>query len=220
MKTVKTVRVEDLLPSSLARSQTVRDVAKACGASLHDVVDRMSRLLIYSRIEELDESVVDDLAWQFHVDFYDTGLNLTQKRALVKSAIKDHKYKGTPWALAQAVRPVISDGKIKEWQEYGGEPYRFKVTTEQGLNSAAHLRNLLRSIANSKNARSWLDGIEQEISVPATMYTGAKLVMEQEVTLYPADQTENSITTPIYIGIARQEQKEIEIRGDFSGSVE
>lgn len=220
MKTVNTISVTDLLPSSLARSQTVRDVAKACGASLHDVVDRMSGLLIYSRIDELGEAVVDDLAWQFHVDFYDTGLNLTQKRALVKSAIKDHKYKGTPWALTQAVRQVIPDGKIREWQDYGGEPYRFRVTTERGLSSTTHLRNLLRSIANHKNVRSRLDGIEQEITVPATMYTSAKLVMKQEITLYPASQTVNSITTSLYIGIARQEQKEIEIRGDFSGSVE
>ncbi len=210
----------DIVPQSISTDQTIRKLCQALDKLLFPIDQAAGQALIYSKIGSLPIEVIDLLAWQFHVDSYDLAADDAAKRSMVKTAILDHRYKGTPWALTQAVRLVIPDGKIKEWQEYGGEPYRFKVTTEQGLSSTTHLRNLLRSIANSKNVRSWLDGIEQEISVPATMYASAKLVMEQEITLYPADQTENSITAPIYIGIARQEQKEIEIRGDFSGSVE
>lgn len=210
----------DIVPQSISGDETVRKLCQVLDKLLLPIDQAAKQSLIYSKIDTLPLEVIDLLAWQFHVDSYDMAADDAAKRSMVKTTILDHRYKGTLWALTQAVRLVIPDGKIKEWQDYGGEPYRFKITTEQGLSSTTHLRNLLRSIANSKNVRSWLDGIEQEISLPATMYASAKLVMEQEVTLYPADQTEISITTPIYIGIARQEQKEIEIRGDFSGSVE
>ena len=210
----------NIIPQSISGDKTVRELCQVLDNFLFPI-DKDTRLsLIYSKIDTLPIEVIDLLAWQLHVDSYDLAADDDARRSIVKTAILDHRYKGTPWALTQAVRLVVPDGKIKEWQDYGGNPYRFKVTTEQGLGSAMHLQNLLRVIANSKNVRSWLDGIEQEISVPATTYAGAKLVMEQEVTLYPADQTANSITSQIYIGIARMEQEEIEIRGDFSGSME
>ena len=210
----------DIVPQSISGDKTVRRLCQVLDKLLFPIDQAAKQALIYSKIDTLPIEVIGLLAWQFHADSYDLAADDAAKRSMVKAAILDHRYKGTPWALTQAVRLVIPEGKIKEWQGYGGTPYRFKVTTGQGFSSANHLQNLLRSIANSKNVRSWLDDIEQEISVPATMYTSAKLVMEKKVTLYPADQTENSITTPIYIGIARQEQEEIEIRGDFSGSME
>lgn len=212
-------KIVDIVPQSISGDKTVRELCRVLDKLLFPINQAAKQSLIYSKIDTLPIEVVDLLAWQFHVDSYDLAVDDSARRSMVKTAILDHRYKGTPWALTQAVRLVIPDGKIKEWQDYGGSPYRFKVTTEQGFSSAMHLQDLLRSIANSKNVRSWLDGIEQEISVPATTYASAKLVMEQEVTLYPADQMENSISTPIYIGVARQEQEEIEIRGDFSGSM-
>lgn len=210
----------DIVPQSISGDKTVRKLCQLLDKLLFPIDQAAKQSLIYSKIDTLPLEVMDLLAWQLHVDSYDMAADDSTKRSMVKTAILDHRYKGTPWALTQAVRLVIPDGKIKEWQDYGGNPYRFKVTTEQGLSSAIHLQNLLRAIANSKNVRSWLDGIEQEISVMATTYASAKLVMEQEVTLYPADQTANDITSQIYIGIARMEQEEIEIRGDFSGSME
>lgn len=209
----------DIVPQSISGDKTIRELCQVLDKLFFPVDQTAKQSLIYSKIDTLPIEVIDLLAWQFHVDSYDLAADDSAKRSMVKTAILDHRYKGTPWALTQAVRLVIPDGKIKEWQDYGGDPYRFKVTTEQGFSSATHLQDLLRAIANSKNVRSWLDGIEQGISVPATMYTGAKVVMEREVTLYPADQQQNSISTPIYIGIARQEQETIEIRGDFSGNV-
>lgn len=210
----------DIVPQSISTDQTIRKLCQALDKLLFPIDQAAGQALIYSKIGSLPIEVIDLLAWQFHVDSYDLAADDAAKRSMVKTAILDHRYKGTPWALSQAIKLVVSDGTIKEWNEYGGNPYRFKITTEQGFKSKEHLQGLLRAIANSKNVRSWLDSIEQSISVPATTYAGARLVMEQEVTLYPADLTENSITTSIYVGIGRQEQEEIEIRGDFSGSLE
>lgn len=214
MKTVSTVSVEDLLPSSLARSQTVRNVAKACGASLHDVVDRMSGLLIYSRIDELDEAVVDDLAWQFHVDFYDTGLNLTQKRALVKSAIKDHKYKGTPWAVKSVIKAIRGDVVLQDWYQYGGEAYHFRVNGFAGpIVSADELTRLVAAIDSVKNVRSWLDGITFGRTVQAGKRLAIPLMMTKSVVIPIPKVTPPSVAATKHLTGATVLLKEVRIHG-------
>lgn len=214
MKTVNTVSVTDLLPSSLARSQTVRDVAKACGASLHDVVDRMSGLLIYSRIDELDESVVDDLAWQFHVDFYDTGLNLTQKRALVKSAIKDHKYKGTPWAVKSVIKAIRGDVVLQDWYQYGGEAYHFRVNGFAGpMVSADELTRLVAAISSVKNVRSWLDGITFGRTVQAGKRLAIPLMLTKSVVIPIPKVTPPSVVATKHLTGAAVLLKEVRIHG-------
>lgn len=214
MKTVNTISVEDLLPSSLARSQTVRDVAKACGASLHDVVDRMSGLLIYSRIDELDEGVVDDLAWQFHVDFYDTGLNLTQKRALVKSAIKDHKYKGTPWAVKSVIKAIRGDVVLQDWYQYGGEAYHFRVNGFAGpMVSADELTRLVAAIDSVKNVRSWLDGITFGRTVQTSKRLAIPLMMTKSVVIPIPKVTPPDIVATKHLTGAAVLLKEVRIHG-------
>lgn len=214
MKTVSTVRVEDLLPSSLARSQTVRDVAKACGASLHDVVERMSGLLIYSRIDELDESVVDDLAWQFHVDFYDTGLNLAQKRALVKSAIKDHKYKGTTWAVKSVLKPIRGDVVLQDWYQYGGKPYHFRVNGFGGaMVSADELTRLVAAIYSVKNVRSWLDGISFDRTVQASKRLAIPLMLTKSIVIPIPKVTPPDIVATKHLTGASVLLKEVRIHG-------
>lgn len=214
MKTVKTVRVEDLLPSSLARSQTVRDVAKACGASLHDVVERMSGLLIYSRIDELGEETVDDLAWQFHVDFYDTGLNLDQKRALVKSAIKDHKYKGTTWAVKSVLKPIRGDVVLQDWYQYGGKPYHFRVNGFGGaMVSADELTRLVAAIYSVKNVRSWLDGISFDRTVQASKRLAIPLMLTKSIVIPIPKVTPPDIVATKHLTGALGLLKEVHIHG-------
>lgn len=214
MKKVDDVLVTDLLPSSLARSEVVRDVAQACGASLHDVVGRMSELLIYSRIDKLEESVIDDLAWQFHVDFYDTGLTLAQKRALVKSAIKDHKYKGTPWAVKSVVKAIRGDVVLQRWDQYNGDAYHFRVNGFGGeMVTADELTRLVTAINSAKNCRSWLDGVSFDRDVSASKRLAMSFLVTKSVTIpIPAVTPPNLLTTKHITG-AYVLLKEVHING-------
>jgi len=214
MKKVDDVLVTDLLPSSLARSEVVRDVAQACGASLHDVVGRMSELLIYSCIDELEESVIDDLAWQFHVDFYDTGLTLAQKRALVKSAIKDHKYKGTPWAVKSVVKAIRGDVVLQDWYQYGGKPYHFRVNGLGGaMVSADELTRLVAAIYSVKNVRSWLDGVSFDWTVQASKRLAIPLMLTKSIVIPIPKVTPPDIVATKHLTGALGLLKEVHIHG-------
>jgi hypothetical protein len=66
-----------------------------------------------------NETLVDILAWQFHVDFYDRTKPLEERRQLVFNSIQWHTRKGTV-ALLQEVLDFFWKGgaTIQEWFEY------------------------------------------------------------------------------------------------------
>jgi phage tail P2-like protein len=214
MKTLDSLKIKDLLPSSLASSQVVQDVAAACDVPLSAVTERMSDLLIYSRIDDLDEATVDDLAWQFHVDFYDIGLTLGQKRDLVKSAIKDHKYKGTTWAVKSVLKPIRGDVVLQDWYQYGGMPYHFRVNGFGGaMVSADELTHLVAAIYSVKNVRSWLDGVGFNRSVTLTKRVTGVLQLHKEVTIPLPSVTAPDVALSKYQTGALALHKEVVING-------
>lgn len=213
-------KLEEIIPQSIAQDKTVQDLCKVLDEEILPIAMGPKKALVYSRIDSLPIEAVDLLAWQFHVDVYDIATDDAAKRRAVKDAIRSHRYKGTPWALKQAIRRVLADGDITEWQEYSGKPYYFKVTTAEGLTSAKHLQDLLRVVADSKNVRSWLDGIAQTVNGRGIIYTSGRRRMQRKMTIYPSERTEWTNSSTIYVGIVRHEIEETEIRGDFRGDLE
>ena len=147
------------LPSSIDR-EPIKALAKTWDDTLAELMNT-NTLLLWSSIDTESESVIDHLAYQLHVDDYDSGLPIATKRELVKNSIDIHRHKGTPYAVEKAVQTVYSDSKIAEWFEYGGKPYYFKVTLITApLTGESDIAKLVRAINTAKNVRSWLDGIE------------------------------------------------------------
>ena len=214
MKTLDTLTIKDLLPSSLASSQVVQDVAAACDVPLGAVTKRMSAPLIYSRIDELDEATVDELAWQFHVDFYDDDLTLENKRALVKSAIKDHKYKGTPWAVKSVIKSIRGDVKLEDWYQYGGTAYYFRVNGFSGaLVPGDDLTKLVKAINSVKNVRSWLEGVSFDRSVTLAKRVTGVLQLHKEVIIPLPSVTAPDVALSKYQTGALALHKEVTING-------
>jgi phage tail P2-like protein len=213
-------KLEEIIPQSISQDKTIKDLCKVIDEEILPIAAGPKKALVYSQIDTLPIEIIDLLAWQFHVDVYDIATDDAAKRQAVKDAIRNHRYKGTPWALKQAIRRVLPDGNITEWQEYSGKPYYFKVTTDEGLTSAKHLQDLLRVIADSKNVRSWLDGIMQTISGHGIIYTSGRRRLQRKMTIYPSERAEWTNSSTIYVGIIRHEIEETEIRGDFRGDLE
>lgn len=130
----------------------------------------MDKLLVYL-IDTVDESALIYLANQFDVmGFKGFGLAHTEaeKREVIKRAIELHRYKGTIWAIKQALvtigYPLENAAGIPAiviTEHVSGHWARFKVTIELGGNpiSVAAIAELVRMITEFKNTRSWLDEI-------------------------------------------------------------
>jgi len=91
MNDILTIDLTRALPQCLKQDETMLALANIIVAELQkNAVD--SRLAtIYARI---DESILDILAYDLHVDWYNYYDPVSAKRAVIKSSVKVHKRLG------------------------------------------------------------------------------------------------------------------------------
>ncbi len=80
-----------MFAKALKKDPKMVALANATAAALLDTSGIMNSVLIYSRFDELPEELVDILAYDLHVDWYDYNYPLEAKRDLVKNSVKVHK---------------------------------------------------------------------------------------------------------------------------------
>lgn len=146
---------------------------KALGYALANATKRLIKYekstSVYARIDTASNEVLDMLAAEFNTQYYDTSLGIESKRQLVKNALIWHMTSGTPAAVEELITAVFGEGEIKEWFEYGDEPYYFKVITNALLTE--NINNQFTSILEEvKNTRSHIRAIEihREVNLPYT----------------------------------------------------
>ena len=211
MNEIYHVSLKEILPPSISSDEEVQRTAKAIEENLNMASRLIPAAAVYARIDELPESVIDALAWQFHMDIYDSSLSHESKSALVKGSIKYHRYKGTVYALEEAIKAVSASSNVKEWFAYSGQPYHFKVRTTTPFKNAEHVKRLYKAIQDAKNVRSWLDGIEYRCTKPLHLYMGVIRHQRRKITVYPANETAIELEDAIYIGIAMVEEETLEM---------
>ena len=178
-----------LQPSYLQKDRFVQVLCSVIEPYFQQLADEVKLCYIYGRIEELNEEVIDSLAWQFHVDFYDYTLPLSRKSELVKKSRYLHKKKGTPAAVEEACKAVFGRTKLKEWFEYEGKPFFFKIYIDiTGIGaSPEQLKKVDRLIEAYKNKRSWCELISIYYTTFCTFHIGSVATMGEEITVYPPD---------------------------------
>lgn len=172
----------EIIPQAIRNDTQVQAMSAAVTPQLQDVSQKIEECIILARLDELPETVVDLLAWQYHVDFYENGLTLNEKRRLVKTSIDVHRHKGTPYAVQTVVSAILENAKVEEWFEYGGDPYHFRVKLITGpMTGAETIAKLTKAINMTKNARSWLDGVEFSREIMQEIYIGSMSWMHKNV---------------------------------------
>jgi phage tail P2-like protein len=169
-KTYPDISFSELLPSSIASDPTIAAAAQALDAELQAVNDAIQNIAIYSRVDLLSDALLKHLAWQWHVDFWDDGLDSDAKLTLVLQSYDWHRHKGTPYAVEQMVQDVLGGGSVQEWYEYGGDPFHFKITSNSSPQDLATYNRLLAAVEVSKNERSILDDIEHYTLIDSDVY--------------------------------------------------
>ena len=182
---IKSLSIVNLLPANLVKDKNIKAAAEALDKELLEVTKAIELCNIYNRIDELPEQVIDLLAWQFHVDFYEPSLPIEHKRMLVKDSYKTHKQKGTAGAVEQLITTLFNEGKVVEWFEYDGEPYKFKVVTNNSSVTTTQAEEFIRALDSVKNARSHLEKVEITMSENLNLYfagivhTADKIILRQ-----------------------------------------
>lgn len=118
--TLRNLQLIDFCTPSIAYDRQVQAGCKAFDNQMHEIIDDTPVIIFISQILQLaDSNLIDILAWQFHVDFYDQTRPLEFRRQLVFNSIQWHMRKGTV-QLVQDVLDMFWPGgaTITEWFEY------------------------------------------------------------------------------------------------------
>lgn len=157
---IYTIDFSKFLPEALKRDPKMKAFAAAVTAQMLTVSKNIDNVLIYSRIDELPEDMIDILAYDLHVDWYDYSYPVDVKREILKSSIKVHKKMGTKYATEKAIKAIYPESKIKEWFEYGGTPHCFKVILNAGnKNVQIDLEDMIKKIKLYKRLSAHLESI-------------------------------------------------------------
>lgn len=154
--------------------------------------ERFSQLdlecILVSIIDNVPVDALPHLAEQYHItgnEGWLQALSEQEKRNLIKSAIKIHRYKGTKYALEEIFKTLNIVGNVEEWFNYGGKPYYFKIILQifnRSINEETE-NKLLGLINEYKNERSWLDEIQFHLTSKSNVHAYSACVSHETITV-------------------------------------
>jgi phage tail P2-like protein len=128
----------------------------------------LEKLLVYM-VDRVPEEALPILAEQFDVLGY-KGMRLAStvqdKRNLIKRAIELHRYKGTIYAIEEALKSVgFANAKIIEHVNSHWAKFSVDLTASGVQLTSAGLADVLAMVKEYKNARSQLEAVQIVLQV-------------------------------------------------------
>lgn len=154
------------LPDVILEDEHLKQLAEVAARVMFNRLPDSRKAAIYCRIEELDESLLDILAEDLKIDWYDYDASLSTKRRQVADNWYVHKRLGTVSAVKRGMSDVWPNSTLEEWFEYGGDPYHFRVIQDaSGSDQPIHVNDIMTAIRLYKPVRAVLDDAEPIIRV-------------------------------------------------------
>lgn len=167
------------LPPVVADEPWVRILDKVYRERHQREMEAAERVHIYTMIDSQPEEILDILAVQFKVDWYDSNYPLQAKRNIIKTALEVRRYYGTDWATLKAISAIYPRSEIEQWYDYGGTPGHFRVICSvDGALIPVKRREIRRSVNIYKRMTAHLDslylqvqaGLEVECELSSLVY--------------------------------------------------
>lgn len=159
----------DNLPEPILENEHLRQLAEVAARVMLKVYGKRWKAAIYSKIDDLDEAVLDILAGDLKIDWYDYNANIEVKRRLVRDSWYVHRRMGSRTAVETAISDVWPYSIVEEWFEYGGDPYHFRVVLNADHSEPIHVDAAMDKIRIFKPARAALDDNEPTIRVTTNL---------------------------------------------------
>jgi len=159
------------------------------------------------------------LAYTFDIEPKSTSLDETKE--LLKEPIKTYFDEGTFATLAKALKSLYSDTTLKEWHEYGGEPYHFKLEFEasgKGIDFTT-LNKSDKTIEVYKNVRSVYDGASIKLKTAAKTKVASVSLSGESVSVYPYQIKNITMNSSFYHALVIKTAEIIKLNLDLRGGV-
>lgn len=177
------------LPTVLQNDPHMQALAAAIAAELEKLAREPRLAQIYTRIDELDETMLDALAADFKVDWWRPEATLEEKRNALKMSWYVHKHLGTKSAIETAVADYLGTGKVEEWFEYGGQPHHFRVASENNTAIITNYDAFMSVLEVVQRRSSVLEHITALLHHTHALYIGTAMRVGKvgSISMEPAD---------------------------------
>lgn len=182
------------LPTVLQNDANMQALAAAIAAELEKLAGEPRLAQIYTRIDELDETMLDALAADFKVDWWRPDATLEEKRYALKVSWYVHKHLGTKSAIETAVADYLGSGKVEEWFEYGGQPHHFRVASENNTAIITNYDAFMAVLEVVQRRSSVLEHITAILTHTQGLYIGiAMRVGKKGMVMVEAPETDHQV---------------------------
>ena len=166
IKSLREAQIADGLPRVL-RAQPWTMALSLAVAELHKkTMDYIDGSQIYTAIDLVAEEVLDALAVNWKIDWYDTEYDIEQKRRIVKTALNIRRTMGTVGAVKTQADAIYPGTTLEEWFNYGSTHGKFRLRVnivrveEQQKFQMMSLAEIERRLAAAKRFSSHLEEVE------------------------------------------------------------
>lgn len=168
----KDLKSRRLLPEWMREDSYDVGLSQASDKALVDLYNELPILNRWNRIDEMTEAQVDALAWELNIPWYMSSLDLDTKRAMVKESDLMHAKLGTEYAVNRIIQRYFGTGTVKAWYDYDGEPYHFRVETDQVQKVSENYALFLELLDKIKRASAVLDATVIKMTDTTNVYVG------------------------------------------------
>ncbi len=170
------------LPAPILEDEHLKQLAEVAARVMLKIYDTRWMPAIYAKIDNLPEDVLDILAQDLKVDWYDYNAEIEVKRRTIKDNWHVHKKMGTKSAVETAVSDVWPTSVVEEWFDYSGDPYHFRVALgadQSDPDHPIHVDTVLDKVKLFKPVRAVMDDDKPIIRVQCGIVVHTSRYMQQ-----------------------------------------
>lgn len=146
---------QQIFPENLKKYKNLKMLAIEFEKSMKQgVISKLPKLALYKNLERQSDEVLSELAYQYSIDNWEETLSREVKINLIKNAYWAHVKKGTKVAIMENLKKLNTPVEIKEWFEYNGAPFTFKISSFYPKIEINWIETLIEIIEKYKNSRS------------------------------------------------------------------
>lgn len=177
------VNILELLPEWVQEDKDVKALSLGVNEEAREAFREALLLSRWDKIDELSSEHLDALAKELNIPWYRTNSDIEVKRRIIKNSDLVHKILGTKAAVEMVVQDYFNEGEVREWFEYGGDPYHFRVVSKNSIaveENAALFMQLLNIV---KRKSAWLDALAVLVEETAEVYAGVAYQDVEKLTI-------------------------------------
>ena len=191
IKSLLDARIADGVPQVVAAQDWVRAMADALGIIHRKTLDFADKSQIYTALDDVPEVILDTLAVNWKIDWYDTEYSTEQKRRIIKSALTVRRLMGTVRAVKLQVEAIYPGTTLQEWFEYGGTPGCFRLDvnlTDESIIPPVVMQSpaeIEKKIVTAKRWSAHLEGVDYWEETESPVCVGGYIALEGRMHCLP-----------------------------------